>query len=152
MNRRMLMLVGGVLFLLLLAVPVLMAQVGMQGGRGRGARNYNPATEITVNGTVEEVTQTTGRRGWAGTHLTLRIDHGAYDVHVGPAWYISAQQFAFAKGENIEVIGSKTTVGGKEVLLARQITKDGKTLTLRDEHGFPKWSRTGRSLGSERAE
>jgi hypothetical protein len=142
MNRRMLMFIGGVLLLLLLAVPLLMAQARMQGGRGRGARNYNPATEITVNGTVEEVTQTTGRRGWAGTHLTLRTDQGVDDVHVGPAWYISAQQFAFVEGENIEVIGSKTTVGGKEVLIARQITKDGKTLALRDEQGFPKWSRT----------
>jgi hypothetical protein len=132
------MLVG---VMLLLAVPVSMAQAGMRGGRGRGARNYNPATEITVKGTVEEVTQTTSQRGWAGAHLTLKTDQGAYDVYVGPASYISGQQFAFAKGENVEVIGSKTTVGGKGVLIARQITKDGKTLTLRDEQGYPKWSR-----------
>jgi hypothetical protein len=138
MIRRILMFIG---VTLLLAVPVLMAQAGMGGGRDRGARNYNPATEVTVKGAVEEVTQTTGRRGWAGTHLTLKTDEGAYDVHVGPASYISAQQFAFAKGDSVEVIGSKTNVGGTEVLIARQITKDGKTLTLRDERGFPKWSR-----------
>jgi hypothetical protein len=138
MIRRILMFIG---VTLLLAVPVLMAQAGMGGGRDRGARNYNPATEVTVKGAVEEVTQTTGRRGWAGIHLTLKADEGAYDVHVGPASYISAQQFAFAKGDSVEVIGSKTNVGGTEVLIARQITKDGKTLTLRDERGFPKWSR-----------
>jgi hypothetical protein len=138
MIRRILMFIG---VTLLLAVPVLLAQAGMGGGRGRGARNYNPATEVTVKGAVEEVTQTTGRRGWAGIHLMLKADEGAYDVHVGPASYISAQQFAFAKGDSVEVIGSKTNVGGTEVLIARQITKDGKTLTLRDERGFPKWSR-----------
>jgi hypothetical protein len=138
MSRRILMFIG---VTLLLAVPVLMAQAGMGGGRSRGARNYNPATEVTVKGTVEEVTQTTGQRGWAGIHLTLKTDQGAYEVHVGPASYISAQQFAFAKGESVEVVGSKTNVGGQGVLIARQITKDGKTLTLRDEQGFPKWSR-----------
>jgi hypothetical protein len=144
MNCRISMFAG---MMLLLVVPALMAQAGMQGSRGRGARNYNPATEVTVKGAVEEVTQTTGRRGWAGIHLTLKTDEGAYDVHVGPASYISAQQFAFAKGESVEVIGSKTAVGGKEVLIARQITRDGKTLTLRDEQGFPKWSR--RSLQNQ---
>jgi hypothetical protein len=138
MKRGMLMFVGG---MLLFAVPVLMAQAGIQGGSGRGPRNYNRATEITVNGAVEKVTQTTGQRGWAGTHLTRRTDQGAYDVHVGPASFISAQQFTFAKGDNVEAIGSKTVVGGKGVLIARQITKAGKTLILRDEHGFPKWSR-----------
>ena len=138
MNGRISMLAG---MMLLLVVPALMAQAGMQGSRGRGGRNYNPATEITVKGTVEEVTRTTGQRGWAGTHLTLKTDQGVYDVHVGPASYISAQGFAFAKGETTEVTGSKTIVGGKGVLIARQITKDGKTLTLRDERGFPKWSR-----------
>ena len=103
MNLRISMLAG---MMLLLVVPALMSQAGMQGSRDRGGRNYNPATEITAKGTVEEVTRTAGRRGWAGTHRTLKTDQGVYDVHVGPASYIFAQGFAFAKGETAEVTGS----------------------------------------------
>lgn len=125
----------------LVAIPWAIAQSGMQGGRGLGARNYNPATETTLKGTVEDVMQTTGNRGGIGTHLSLKTDQGVYDVHVGPAAYVSAQQFAFAKGDALEVIGSKANVNGKDILIARQIKKGNGTLTLRDERGFPKWSR-----------
>jgi len=138
MKRGIVTLLG---LFLIAAVSLVMAQAGPGGGRGRGARNYNPATETTVTGTVEDVTQLTGQRGWGGTHLTLKSDQGEYDVHLGPASYLSAQQFTFAKGDKLEVVGSKTKVGGKDALIARQVTKDGKTLTLRDEQGFPKWSR-----------
>lgn len=31
------------------------------------ARNYDPSTETTVKGTVEQVKQVSGRRGWNGT-------------------------------------------------------------------------------------
>lgn len=143
MNRRVLMILGAAL---LFACPLLMAQAGMRDGRGRGVRNYNRATETTVKGTVEEVTETTGRRGLAGTHLMLKTDEGTYDVHVGPSSYVSAQQFTFAKGETIETVGSKTSVSDKDVLIARQITKSGKILTLRDEQGFPKWSRAASQI------
>ena len=106
----------------------------------RGSRNYNPATEITVKGTIENVMQSSGRHGWSGIHLSLKADQGICDVHVGPASFVSAQQFTFSKGDSIEVTGSKTKMNGKEVVIARQITKDGKVITLRDEQGFPKWS------------
>jgi hypothetical protein len=75
----------------------------------------------------------------------LKTDSETLDVHVGPSSYIAGQQFSFAKGDQIEVLGSRVTLGGKPVLLARTITKDGKTLVLRDEQGFPQWSGGRRS-------
>ncbi len=107
----------------------------------RGTPIYDPKTETTVKGSVEEVTQQTGKRGWSGTHLMLKTGSGNLEVHVGPARYISEQGFSFAKGDQIEVTGSKVTVSGKEALIAREIKKEGKTLRLRDEQGFPKWPR-----------
>ena len=133
-----------VLFLvLILAVPALLAQMQGAGRRGKAARNYDPSTEITVKGTVQDVVHPTGKTNNAGTHLTLKSDQGTFDIHVGPSAYISSQQFTFTKGDEIEVVGSKTTVDGKEALRARQITKDGKVLTLRDKQGLPLWSRAG---------
>lgn len=118
----------------------LMSQSGVTANR---IRNYNPATETTIKGDVEEVLQSAGQRGWAGVHLKLKSDQGIYDVHVGPAFFLSSQQFTFTKGDNLEVIGSKAVVNGHDVLIARQITKGGKILALRNSQGIPLWSRRG---------
>jgi DNA/RNA endonuclease YhcR with UshA esterase domain len=141
MRRRALVLLSS---LLLVTASIAVAQSTPPNGTGRGMRNYDPATEVTVKGTVEDLTQTTGKRGWAGTHLTLKTDKGAYVVHVGPSSFIAGQGFTIDKGDTLEITGSKSTVNGKEVLLARTLTKDGKVLTLRDEKGIPKWSRGAR--------
>ncbi|MFN7947602.1 MAG: DNA-binding protein [Blastocatellia bacterium] len=112
-----------------------------------GWRNYNPSTETTIKGTVGEVKQITGRGGGlsAGTHLTVRTDKGNLQVHVGPAAWLEKQRFTFAKGDQLEVLGSKVTQAGQEILLAREIRKDSKTLTLRNAQGIPAWSRGWRN-------
>ena len=106
----------------------------------RGMRNYDPKTEVTVKGTVEDVQEQTGRHGGKGTHLLLKTESGALPVHVGPSGYIAKKQFSFAKGDQITVLGSKVTIAGKETLLAREVTKEGKTLVLRNPQGIPEWS------------
>ena len=106
----------------------------------RGTRLYDVKSETKVTGTVEDVQQFTGRHGWAGVHLTLKTDAGTVDVHAGPAAYLEKQQFSFAKGDSIEVVGSQIKQDGKDVMLAREITKDGKTLSLRNKNGLPLWS------------
>lgn len=135
MRYRRIILAGLSLFLMM---PFLLAQ---SDGPARRVRNYNPATETTIKGTVEDVMQTDGRHGWAGVHLKLKGDQGSYAVHVGPSFYVSSQQFTFAKGDSIEVIGSKVSLNGQDTLIAREIRKDGKSLVLRDQQGFPQWSR-----------
>lgn len=106
----------------------------------RGMRNYDPQTEVKIKGTVEEVQQQAGRNGQMGTHLTLRTDAGQLLVHVGPSAYIADKQFSFAQGDEIEVLGSKVSITGKETLIAREITKQGKTLILRNAQGIPEWA------------
>jgi DNA/RNA endonuclease YhcR with UshA esterase domain len=103
-------------------------------------RNYDPKTEVTVKGTVEDVQEIAGRNGRTGTHLLLKTDSGTLPVHVGPSAYILKNQFSFSKGDEISVLGSKVTIAGKETLLAREITKDGKTLVLRNAQGIPEWA------------
>lgn len=106
----------------------------------RGMRYYDPKTEVTVKGTIQDVQEQAGRRGWMGTHLVLTTDAGTLPVHVGPSAYIAKHQFSFAKGDAIEVLGSKVTIAGTETLLAREITKQGKTLVLRNAQGIPQWA------------
>jgi len=108
---------------------------------GSGARRlYDPSTEATVKGTVEKVTEL-GEPARTGTHLTLRTNEQTYDVHVGPTGYVAANGFTFSAGDQIEVTGSKVQFDGVYAIVAREIKKDGKVLTLRDRQGIPSWSR-----------
>ena len=114
-------------------------------GGARGVPMYNPATEVTLKGTVEAVNQMTGRRGWGGTHLQLKTDSETLDVHVGPSWFLSQNKMSFAKGDAVEVTGSKVVFANGDSLLAREIKKGDQKLRLRNETGFPVWSRRGAS-------
>ena len=120
------------------AVPSAYCQ-GMGGGKG-GGRIYNPSTETTVNGTVEQVRTISGERGWGGTHLDLKTESGTFDVHLGPSAFLSSKGFQFAKGDQVEVTGSKVTFQGHEAIIAREVKKGGKVLTLRNAQGIPEWS------------
>lgn len=129
----------GLAILGLLALPFAHAQ--QVSGPGQRARMYNPANETTLKGTVEEVTTVTGRRGWNGTHLTLKTEDKTIDVHLGPASFLKEKGFSLAKGDQIEVTGAKTEFGASEALIAREVKKGSETLILRDAQGVPKWSR-----------
>lgn len=112
-----------------------LAQVGSS-----ARRLYDPNTETTVKGTVAKVTEI-GDQSWTGTHLTLRTNEQTYDVHVGPSAYVAKSGFTFSAGNQIEVTGSKVKIDGADAIVAREIKKDGKVMTLRDRQGIPKWSR-----------
>lgn len=131
---------------ILLEITILAAVAGIpalaQGpGRQGHAYRYNPATEVHETGIVEDVRQAGGNRGWSGTHLLVRTDKEDLDVHLGPAAFVAQSGFGFAKGDQIEVCGSRVKIGATDALLAREVRKGGKTLVLRDANGVPKWSR-----------
>jgi DNA/RNA endonuclease YhcR with UshA esterase domain len=118
--------------------PLMVAPAQAQ--RTAGPR-YDPATEVTVKGTIEEVREIPHGTWSAGIHLTLKTDQTAMDVHVGPARFLAAHAMTLAKGDQIGVTGSKVSYDGKDALLAREIKKGEQTLTLRDSKGIPEWSR-----------
>lgn len=134
----------GFLVLIALAMassaPAGFCQQGMM--RGRRYHFYNSKTETTVTGIIEEVTRVRpqGRRGWGGIHLDLKTASGKFDVEVGPATFLASEKFQFAKGDKVQVTGSRITYQGHDIILAREIRMDGRTLTLRDADGIPTWS------------
>jgi hypothetical protein len=124
-----------------------------RGGRGMGMPHYDKSTEVTVKGTVEAVLTsqqgTQGMRGMGmGTHLTFRTESGDIDVHVGPSWWLTEQKLEFAKGDQLQIVGSSITFNGGKALIAREITKGDRKITLRDANGFPVWSGRGRRTQS----
>jgi hypothetical protein len=113
---------------------------------------YDTKTETTIKGTVETVEQGVpqgrmgGRgtgRGMGGTHIVLKTDKESIPVRLGPSAFLEEQKLEIAKGDELEVIGSRVTIGSENVVLAREITRGGKTVKLRDASGRPLW-RMGR--------
>lgn len=128
------------LLTILLSVGLSAVTAGQSAGV-RGARNYDLRAEIRVKGVVQEVQELRRGKCCTGTHLLLKTDTNSFDVHVGPSSFIQQSQFSFANGDEVEVLGSKVTMAGKETVLAREITKGEKTIVLRDTQGIPMWSR-----------
>jgi hypothetical protein len=74
----------------------------------------------------------------------LKTEKEALEVHLGPAAYLAERAIVIAKGDALEVLGSRVSIGQEPVLLARQIKKGEATWRLRDTSGRPLWSRGGR--------
>jgi hypothetical protein len=135
---------------LILGVALLLCGASLAGAQGpctggRGAPMYDPKSETTIKGivdTVESVAQPSGggRRCLGGTHLVVKTENETFQVHLGPTAYLSEQKIAIAKGDAVEILGSRVTIDQEPVVLARQITKGGTMSTLRDPSGRPLWS------------
>jgi hypothetical protein len=131
---------------LTVAVPLL-AQPPAGGGSGP---RYDLATEATVRGTVESVEQIAGpgggrgRQGLGGTHITLKTITETLDVHLGPTAFLNEKKIAVAKGDTLTIVGSRVTVDGDPVFIAREVTKGDTVWGLRDAAGLPLWRGGGR--------
>ncbi len=144
------------LLALLLTVPALaLSQAqggppagGPPGGRGMGAaRMYDPATVVTVSGSVVAENRVARGNGHAGVHLILNTSDGQIPVHLGPASWVDGQTLKIATGDEVTVKGSRTTFNDKPVLIAETISKGGSTLVLRDPRGVPAWRGQGQGQG-----
>ena len=69
----------------LIWIPVLLlvcwtgSALAQMGGMGR--RLYDPATEVTVKGTIEKVTETAGGPGWGSDGLVYTSDAADQRAH-----------------------------------------------------------------------
>ena len=100
---------------------------------------YDTTNEIKIKGVVEEVREVPGN--FEGTHLVVKTETTTVLVHVAPASFLKDIDTTFAKGDQVQVTGSKTpsTSGAEEEILAREITVGTNTVTLRDDKGVPVW-------------
>lgn len=114
-----------------------------RGGHHRGGRMFDPKAVTTVQGQIEEVKTNLMPRG-EGVHLTLAVGSEKLEVVVGPKFFLDDQKLKLAKGDKVEVKGSRTTWGDTPVLVAQEIRKGSEVLTLRDAEGFPLWRGQGR--------
>jgi hypothetical protein len=140
-HRNRLLVLASAGLVTLLAVRPTAAQMGL--GAGYRSGFYDPATEVTVHGVIEEAQSSSYPCWQGGVQVTLRTDKETDYVRVGPTFFLSENGFSLAKGDKLSVTGSKLSFQGSTILIAREISKDGKTLTLRNPQGFPTWAGPG---------
>jgi hypothetical protein len=105
---------------------------------------YGFQTLTTIEGKVERIQYfpTIGLGGIpeGGTSLgvVLKTDQGSITIHLGPPWYLSQQKFSIDAGDILRVIGSRAPLSSA-AMIAREVTKNGTILKLRDQQGLPVW-------------
>lgn len=104
------------------------------------APTYDAAREVTIRGTVDDVKESL-LASWrtAAQRIVVATADGPVTVELAPSSFLKARDFACARGERVELVGSRVVDGGGTVILARELRKNGAVLLLRDEAGRPAW-------------
>lgn len=102
---------------------------------------YDPATEVTLKGAVQEVTdRQCPVSGAVGEHLLLKIaEDKTIEVHLAATKFVKTYELVFNKGDEIEVTGSKVKLDGVDTIYAREIKRGNDTFVFRDKNGAPVW-------------
>jgi hypothetical protein len=112
-------------------------------GPADDGRLYDQQTVETVAGEVVEVflVESQRRASALGAHMRVRTPVETIAVHLGPMWFIEAQDLEIKPGERVLVTGSRVTIDRQPAILAATVQLgDGDALIFRDEDGFPRWS------------
>jgi len=114
---------------------------GGWGSDGHWGRIYDPSNVVTIDGTVSAIENFAPPRGMSqGVHLVLATKDGQLTILLGPSWYVDHQDATLAVGDTVQVVGSRTTLDGKEVVIAKSVVKGDQVLQLRDDNGVPLWA------------
>lgn len=115
---------------------------------------YDVTTETTYQGRVASVDHhdpwqcaacsedglSMSARGGPGVHLLVSTAAGEVEVHVGPRDFLETYSLTVERGDLVEVVGSRVPLGGTTVVLAKEISVNGRCLLLRSNDGTPRWS------------
>jgi hypothetical protein len=103
---------------------------------------YDVKSEVHIAKAIvldtKEITLPNGQqRLW----LIVKNGEETQEVCTCPKAFLETMDTAFAKGDELEITGSKVSEGeDKTIILAREIAKGQNTLVLRDKKGEPVWT------------
>lgn len=100
---------------------------------------YDPATEAEFKGTVEELKLDPPTGGKPVAYLVIKKGEEKTQVFLCPKSFLDEMGVTFATGDAVQITGSKIKQNGADVILAREVTKSGDTVTLRFKDGKPAW-------------
>lgn len=119
------------------------------------AHFYDVDAEVRIEGLVESIRfepRYAGTAPFLVLGLKERKTERIIQVEVSPVWFFDRD---FHQGEPVRIIGSLVAQAGQSpLLIAREVTVQGETVTVRDRKGFPSWrggpkGATGRRRGGQ---
>ena len=104
-------------------------------------------TEARLQGTVRQLLPQRGVGDRYGMHLLVRTRKGLIEVCLGPARFLEAHQLVPRVGDRVLVKGHPITSPNGQLFLASSFVTAGRTLTLRNSAGKPRWRGCGHDCG-----
>ncbi len=101
---------------------------------------YDLGTEAKMKGTVQDLKLPEKGKEKEGALLILKTADGTIDVYLCPKSYLDDMGSTLAKGDEVDLTGSKVKKDGTDLILAREVVKGTDTLVLRDDKGKPVWN------------
>lgn len=99
---------------------------------------YDLATETKMKGTIQEL-KLPEKGAKEAARLTLKSGDATFDVYLCPKSFLDDMGSNLAKGDEVNLTGSKVKQDGADLILAREVSKGSDTLVLRDDKGKPVW-------------
>jgi hypothetical protein len=106
----------------------------------RGPARLYDGTAMAFDGTIEKVVQSKHMH-MTGVHLLIKSQNETFEVHLGPAAFLAEKNVTLSEGDAVAVIGWRAPRSDRFFVIAREVKKGDKVLTLRNEQGLPLWPR-----------
>jgi hypothetical protein len=123
-------LLAGLLIAMMFAIPVVPLSAADSDSR------YDVSKEVTLSGTVSSVLFKPAPGMIWGSHLMVETVFGRLDASLGRFGLEGRGALSVIPGQQIELTGVMMTVRDKEVFVVRSVRANGKTYTMRNEHGI----------------
>ena len=119
-----------------------MAAVPGQTGQAQPEPRYDTATVVSLSMTVTEIREVPKGSPLSGLHLIVADSdrEATTEVYVAPTHYLKELQITYARGDRLQITGSKVKFGSGAIVLAREVRRNVDTAYFRDEKGKPYWS------------
>ena len=123
-------------------------------GSAQDTLPYDTNSEAVFQGTVADLKTGSSALRWLSRihtlglvkmsepekRLLLKTDAETVEIRLGPTAYVNDNRIEIAEGDALEVIGSRTTIGNSQAVVAREIRKGTNTWRFRDAAGQPLWN------------
>jgi hypothetical protein len=105
---------------------------------------YDTSAPVDWIGVVTAVKDVAAGNVLNGTHILVRPESARansepIDVYLAPDDYLKDFGCHFAKGDKVQVKGSKVKYEHSTAVLAREVRMESTTVYLRDDQGVPYW-------------